>query len=108
MRTLLYLLVAAAALQGCNNFPSAGWYTHVRSDERVYAIFVGEEADVTAKFPGMFQKQQFIEAMAKSPSSQYLTAGRPRYYTVIGEKPDAKAGLRIITLEILERDYRRS
>jgi hypothetical protein len=109
MKIVQLALAAAVVLLvgGCTNLPSAGWYHRTGTGERVYALFTGEEPAVNSKFPGTFQKQDFISAMAKSPSAQYLTAGRPRYYTVLADAPDKTTGLRLVTLEILERDYAR-
>lgn len=105
---LVLLVLLSALLQGCTNLPSAGWYEKTGSGARAYALHTGEEAGVMAKFPGSFTKQDFIIALGRSPSAQYMTAGRPRYYTVLTDNPDKKTDLRLITLEILERDYRRS
>jgi PBP1b-binding outer membrane lipoprotein LpoB len=105
MKILLVALALAMFVGGCTNLPSAGWYERNGTQERAYALFTGEEPAVAAKFPGAFQKQDFISAMAKSPSAQYLSAGRPRYYTVLATAPDKTTDLRLVTLEILERDY---
>ena len=108
MKAILLSILLALLLQGCKNLPAAGWFEKTGSGERVYVLFVGEEADVVSKYPGVFTKQDFIIAMGRSPSSQYLSAGRPHYYTVITDSPEHTANLQIITLEILERDYHRS
>jgi hypothetical protein len=108
MKMYVFLCLAALLLQGCKNLPAAGWYERTGSGDRVYALYIDEEPGVMAKFPGAFTKQDFIIALGRSPSSQYMTAGRPRYYTVLSDNPDKKSNLQLITLEILERDYQRS
>ena len=107
MKIMLLVFAFAFVLHGCSNLPKPGWYTRNGSDEKVYSLFVGEENDIVGKFPGKFSKQDFIAAMSISPSAQYMTAGRPRYYAVLCDNPDTKANIRIITLEILERDYKK-
>ncbi len=107
MKIPLILLAAALLIGGCTNLPKPGAYVRTATGDHVYALFTGEEKDVNAAYPGRFTKQEFIVALGQSPSSEYMTAGRPRYYTVLGPGPGATTQLRVITLEILERDYQR-
>ena len=107
MKIPLILIAALALLAGCSNLPKPGAYVRTATGDHVYALFTGEEKDVNAAYPGSFTKQDFIVALGNSPSAEYMTAGRPRYYTVLGSGPGAKTQLRVITLEILERDYQR-
>ena len=100
------ILAAVVLLSGCSNLPKPGWYTRNGSTEKIYAMYFGSQEEVNKEFPGTFEQQHFVAAMDASPSSKFLAAGRPRYYVVLGNSPDARSGLQIITLEILERDYK--
>ena len=107
MKSIVFLLLVAAALQGCKNLPSPGPFEKKGFGDRVYLLYTGDEKHVNENYPGKFAKQDFIIALGQSPSSQYMTAGRPRYYSVIGDKAGAKDNLRLLTLEVLERDFKR-
>ena len=103
-----YICILAVVLfiAGCSNLPKPGWHTKNGSTEKVYVMYLGSQEDIKAQYPGTFEQQHFVAAMDASPSSRFMSAGRPRYYVVLGNGPDARSGLQIITLEILERDYK--
>ncbi len=107
MKIFLCLLFTAVLIQGCKNLPSPGKYEKKGLGDIAYLFYTGEEVHVNTRYPGRFAKQDFIIALGQSPSAQYMTAGRPRYYCVISDDAAGKTNLRIITLEVLERDYKR-
>jgi hypothetical protein len=101
------LAMMVVLLVGCSsNLPSSGWYTRIGGTEKVYVAYAGTEQEINGKYAGKFVKQDFVAAMDVSPSAKFLSEGRPRYYVVLSEGPDSDSGLRIMTVEILERDYR--
>ncbi len=106
MKIVLFACVLLFVIQGCTKLPKPGWYVENATGGKVYSLFVGKEKEITEKYPGRFSKQQFIAALNASPSSQYMTAGRTRYYVVLCDNPESMINMRIITLEILERDYK--
>ena len=107
MKSLVFLLLAATMLQGCKNLPSPGKYEKKGFGDQVYLLYTGDENHVNENYRGKFAKQDFIIALGQSPSAQYMTADRPRYYSVIGVKAGAKDNLTLMTLEVFERDFRR-
>jgi hypothetical protein len=67
----------------------------------------GKEEDINERYGERFTSADFIEAFSKTRSSQFIHEGRPKYFAVIADAPDRTEGLRIMALEILERDYTR-
>jgi hypothetical protein len=97
----------AIGISSCTNLPESGWYKHATSGEKLFVVMTGQQEDIREKYGDRFTSADYIEAFSKTRSSKYLSEGRPKYFAVIGDGPDQTGNLRIMALEILERDYAR-
>jgi hypothetical protein len=106
MKTMAVILISLA-ISSCTKLPESGWYKHGTTGEKLFVVMTGKEEDIQERYGSRFTSADFIEAFSKTRSSQFIHEGRPKYFAVISDGPDRTEVLRIMALEILERDYKR-